>query len=175
VAAIRARFGRIDVIQYAPVSPETGFTPAAELTAEALRAWLDLYLLAPVELVRAVLPELLERGDGAILVGHGATAVAPQPQMSGVGPAMAATRNWLYSLHGELAPRGVYVGTIAVAAMIARSAAHEALTSGQISFDLPEGVELLTVDPDDLAELLWQMTTRRDRVELVHPSDGAFA
>lgn len=174
IGAIRARFGSIDAVQYAPVSSEGGFIPAAELSAEALAPLLQLYLLAPVEVVRAVLPEMLERGDGVILVGQGASAVVPQPQMSGVGPVMAATRNWLASLNAELAPRGVYAGTIAIAAMIERSAAHTALTSGAVTFDLPDGVELPVVDPDELADILWDLATKRDRVEVVHPQ-GVWA
>jgi short-subunit dehydrogenase len=80
---------------------------------------------------------------------------------------MAATRNYLHSLHAEVAASGVYVGTIAVGAMIARSAAHQVLTSGQL--DLQAGTELAVVDPDELANLLWELTTKRDRIELVHP------
>ena len=79
---------------------------------------------------------------------------------------MAATRNYLHSLHGELAGTGVYAGTIAVTAMIASSAPHAAWTSGALdlgSADFP------VVDPDDLAEQVWQLVARRDRAEVVYP------
>jgi hypothetical protein len=101
-----------------------------------------------------VLPELLERGEGAILVGHGSSAVEAMPGLSGVGPVMAATRNYLYGLNAELAGTCVYVGTIAVGAMIIRSAAHSALTSGAMQIELPDGMELPLVDPDELAAIL---------------------
>jgi short-subunit dehydrogenase len=114
---------------------------------------------------------MLERGDGAILVGHGHTAIAPRAHMSGVGPAMAAMRNYLYSLHDELAGSGIYVGTLAITAMIARSAAHNALTSGAI--EMPG--EYPVVDPDELADRLWELATARDDVELVHPPITATA
>lgn len=169
VAAIMERFGRIDVVEYAPISP-TPFTPAMELTAEALTDLVSLYLLTPVELVQAVLPQMLERGDGGILVGHGLSAVEGTPFMSGVGPVMAAARNYLYSLNGELASRGVYAGTLAVGAMIERSESHQALAAGELSFDLPGGVPIPTVDPDDLAEQFWNLLSKRDRVEQVHPA-----
>jgi hypothetical protein len=42
-----------------------------------------------------VLPEMQERGSGAILIAHGATAAHPMAEMSGVGPVMAATRNYV--------------------------------------------------------------------------------
>ena len=82
---------------------------------------MELYTLTPIELVHAVLPELIERGSGAIVVGHGSSAVHPMPGMSGPGPVMSATRNYLYSLNGELAGTGVFVGTLAIGAMVARS------------------------------------------------------
>jgi hypothetical protein len=63
----------------------------------------------------------------------------------------------------------VYAGTLAVAAMIDRSESHQALAAGQLSFDLPGGVAIPTVDPDDLAEQYWNLLSKRDRVELVHP------
>jgi NADP-dependent 3-hydroxy acid dehydrogenase YdfG len=167
VEAIRERFGRIDVLEYAPISSEFGFIPARTLTATQLRGFLELLLLTPVEVIGAVLPELVERGEGAILIGHGASAVHPMAGFSGVGPVMAAMRNYLHSLHLELEGTGVYVGTLAVTAMIARSAAHDALTSG--AFELPEGVVVPLIDPDELADVLWDLTTTRDRVEVLHP------
>jgi short-subunit dehydrogenase len=170
VDAIRARFGRIDALYYAPISSEFGFIPARELTAAQLRPFLELLLLTPVELIQAVLPEMVERGSGAILIGHGASAVHPSAELSGVGPAMAAMRNYVHSLHEELAPRGVYVGTLAISAMIARSAAHGALQSGALQ--LPEGMEVPLIDPDELADLLHGLTIDRDRVEVVHPPVG---
>lgn len=171
LSEVRSRFGTIDAIEYAPIGA-AGFTPAAELGPDGLSGLLQLLVLTPVQIVQDVLPEMLERGDGAILVGHGVSAVTPMAGLSGVGPAMAATRNYLYSLHAEVADRGVYVGTIAVAAMVLGSAGHAALTSGEVTFDLPAGVGFPTVDPADLADLYWDMVVRRDRVEVVHPGVG---
>ena len=163
VAAITDRWGRIDVVEYAPITTEL-FTPAAELTAAGLAPLISLYLYTPVELVRAVLPGMLERGDGAILVGHGATAAQPIPFRSGVGPAMAAARNYLGSLHGELADKGIHVGTLTIAALIAGSAGHRMLTSGEVETGMDLS-RIPTVDPGDLADQLWTMTVKRDQFE----------
>ncbi|MDA0171589.1 SDR family NAD(P)-dependent oxidoreductase [Solirubrobacter taibaiensis] len=165
VEAIRARFGRIDTLYYAPAG-DTGFVPARELRADTVRSLMELYTLTPIELVHAVLPELIERGSGAIVVGHGSSAVHPIPGLSGPGPVMSATRNYLYSLNGELAGTGVYVGTLAIGAMIARSAPHTAWTSGAL--DLGDA-EFPVVEPDALADLVWDLVTQRDRVEVLHP------
>jgi NADP-dependent 3-hydroxy acid dehydrogenase YdfG len=176
VDAIRDRFGRIDVVEYGPIGGEQRFIPAAELDAAALAAMSRLFLLTPVEVVRAVLPEMTERGDGALLLTQGATAAHPMPGLSGPGPLMAAARNYVYSLNGELADAGVYAGALTIAAMIARSEAAEAVAAqagasagAELSVEAKLAAEFPVVDPDDLAELYWDMYTRRDRVERIHP------
>ncbi|WP_040701551.1 SDR family NAD(P)-dependent oxidoreductase [Nocardia vinacea] len=168
VAAIHARFGRIDVIEYGPISGEQGFTPAAQLDATTLQGLIPLLLLTPVEVVRAVLPEWTERGDGAFLLTHGYSAAQPMPHLSGVGPVMSAARNYLYSLNGELADTGVYAGTLSIGAMIARSEVATAVVADSDSL-----AAFPVVDPDDLAEHYWDMYTKRDRVEQIYPESLA--
>ncbi|MBB5908817.1 SDR family NAD(P)-dependent oxidoreductase [Actinoalloteichus hymeniacidonis] len=92
IAAIRDRLGRIDVVEYGPISTAEGFTPAAELDAAALQELIPLLLLTPVEVVQAVLPEWTERGDSAFLLTQGYSAVQPMPHLSGLGPVMSAAR-----------------------------------------------------------------------------------
>ncbi|ONH62513.1 short-chain dehydrogenase [Frankia sp. CcI49] len=167
VEAIRERFGRIDVVEYGPVPAGLDFTPAAGLDAATLRTLIPLFLLTPVEVVQAVLPEMTERADGAILLTQGFSAVHAMANLSGPGPVMAAARNYVYSLHAELAGTGVYAATLAVAAAIARSEnAPAADATGDLTVD---GMRFPVVDPDDLAECYWEMYTHRDRVEQVYP------
>ncbi|WP_416969483.1 SDR family NAD(P)-dependent oxidoreductase [Streptomyces sp. 4F14] len=168
VASIRAHFGRIDVVEYGPIGGDQLFAPARDLDAATLELRSRLFLLTPVEIVHTVLPELVERGDGAILLSHGATAVHPAPGMSGLGPVMAAARNYLYSLNAELTGTGVYAGTLTVAAVITDSELAEAgrELSAEASADL---AHLPVVAPADLAETYWDMYTRRDRVEEIQP------
>ncbi|MFJ8108952.1 SDR family NAD(P)-dependent oxidoreductase [Streptomyces sp. NPDC096132] len=178
VGAIRARFGRIDVVEYGPISTAVSFTPATQLDAATLEKLTRLLLLTPVEVFRTVLPELTERGDGALLLTLGASAAHPYPHMSGPGPAMAGARNYLHTLHAELDGTGVYAGTLVIGAMIARSEGADAFgiprdgaTAGTV--ELPGGLKVDVVDPDDLAEYYWDMYTRRDRVEQLHPAPTA--
>ncbi|MEW2402465.1 SDR family NAD(P)-dependent oxidoreductase [Streptomyces sp. NPDC046862] len=168
VDAIRDRFGRIDVVEYGPIGGDVSFTPAARLDAATLEDLSRLLLLTPVEVFRAVLPEMTERGDGAVLMTTGYTAVQPMPHLSGPGPVMSAARNYLYSLNGELAGTGVYAGTLTIGAMITGSEAAEASASAEPD-DRLTGAEFPVVDPAELAEHYWDMYTRRDRVEQAHP------
>ncbi|MFI0817928.1 SDR family NAD(P)-dependent oxidoreductase [Streptomyces sp. NPDC021098] len=165
--AIRDRFGRIDVIEYGPISGEQSFTPAARLDAATLEGMLPLFLLTPVEVVRAALPEWTERGDGAFLMTTGHSAVEPRAHLSGVGPIMSAARNYVYSLNGELADAGIYAGTLSIAAFVARSEMAERATTVMAGSE--SATAFPVVDPDDLAQHYWDMYTKRDRVEQIHP------
>lgn len=166
VPALLDAIGPVDVVEYAPVGAET-FTPALDLTPEALQRYLDLFVLTPLAIVRAVAPAMVARRAGGILVAHGSTARTPIPGMSGVGPAMAASRNYLGALHGELAGHGVYVGSLVIGALIRDSAGHRAITSGEVP--VPDGVDLVTVAPEDLADAYWDMFTKRDEFERIIP------
>ncbi|OZC59735.1 short-chain dehydrogenase [Rhodococcus sp. 06-621-2] len=161
VDAIRDRFGQIDVVEYGPGGADPYFTPATQLDATTLERFSRLWLLTPVELFRTVLPEMTERGDGAVLMATGLTALQPMANRSGPGAVMAAARNYVYSLNAELADTGVYAGTLCIGALIAGSEIAQAATAA---------AEVLIVDPAELAEHYWDMYTRRDRVEQVHPS-----
>ncbi|MFF4507008.1 SDR family NAD(P)-dependent oxidoreductase [Streptomyces sp. NPDC001401] len=166
--AIRSRFGRIDVVEYGPIGADQVVTPAAQLDAATLERISRVLLLTPVEVFRAVLPEMTDRGDGALLMTTGYSAVQPMPYISGSAPVTAAARNYVYSLNGELAGTGVYAGTLTIAALITGSEAAEATAKGDI--ELPNaGVEVPVVHPDELAGHYWDMYTRRDRVEQAYP------
>ncbi|WP_416069800.1 SDR family NAD(P)-dependent oxidoreductase [Streptomyces sp. AK02-01A] len=173
IAAIRERFGRIDVVAYGPTATDTGFTSATRLTSEALSDRLKLFLLTPIEVVRAVLPEMIERGDGAILATHGITTLRALPHLSGPGTVTAATRNYLHSLNAELSDTGVYVGNLIVGGYIARGGKYQAaVASGKPSGMAapPKGMALPVFNPDVLAELYWDMNSKRDRAEEIVPA-----
>ena len=81
--------------------------------------------------------------------------------MSGPGPAQAAQRNYLQSLHGEVAAQGVYVGMLYIGAAIEGSAFHTELERAKAA---GEPVwEMASVDPAVLAEMLWSMHRHEGR------------
>jgi short-subunit dehydrogenase len=158
-AQIRATVGNLDAFYYAP-TPEAGFVPAADLTPVRAEEFMPLAVYSLLALVREFLPRMLEQGDGAILTAQGASAVHGLPNLSGPGPAQAAQRNYLQSLHAEVADKGVYVGMLYIGAIIERSAFH---TAGAGSDWGP------TVDPAHLAELLWTMHSAKAEPEARYP------
>ncbi|TIV72951.1 MAG: SDR family NAD(P)-dependent oxidoreductase [Mesorhizobium sp.] len=164
VRTIEERQGSIDVAVYQPVG-NVGFVPAAELDVAKFQPMADIFAFSPIEVSHAVLPGMLARGDGAIVIVGGLTATVPMPGLSGVGPAMAAARNYIFTLNAEVMPKGVYAGTLNIGAVIDRSAGLRAMTSAGADLDPRYPI----IDPDHIAEELWSLVTKRDRVEAILP------
>ena len=162
---VRTRVGHLDALYYAP-TPDGDFVPAADLTAARARDFMPLALYTLLDLVQQFLPGMLERGDGAILTAQGASTVRGQPNLSGPGPAQAAQRNYLQSLHAEVAGKGIYVGMLYIGAIIESSAFHTWTTTLDGGGARDWGP---TVSPAQLADLLWNMHNAKDPAEASYP------
>ena len=163
---VRAAVGQLDAFYYAP-TPSEGFVPAAELTPERAREFMPLIFYSFIALVQQFLPEMLERRSGAILTAQGASTLHGLPNMSGSGPAQAAQRNYLQSLHAEVSDKGVYVGMLYIGAVIENSAFH-AWSEAAIAAGTGRRWGA-TVDPDHLADLLWNMHNTTGKTEAKFP------
>jgi short-subunit dehydrogenase len=163
---IRAATGELDALYYAP-TPDQGFVPAAELNPQRAHDFMPLVFYSLLALVQQFLPHMIEERSGAILTAQGASTVHGLPNMSGPGPAQAAQRNYLQSLHAEVSDKGVYVGMLYIGAIIENSAFHvwteEARAAGTGKDWGP------TVDPDHLADLLWNMHKNKGESEANYP------
>ena len=146
----------------------------AELTPERLATFMGATLYPLMALTREFLPHMIEQGDGAVLLATGASAVRGLPRFGGAGPALAAQRNYLQSLHAELAATGVYAGGLYIGATIEHSAWHAKVmadaaadtTAGQ-----PGRVRGPVVSPAYLADLLWTMQHVSRPLEVLYPED----
>jgi NADP-dependent 3-hydroxy acid dehydrogenase YdfG len=163
VAAIAARFGPVDVLQYAPSGLDwlTRQVPVRDADAASFEFPLDLLLRTPATLVRLLLPGMLERGDGALLCGLPFSG-RPVPQVGNVATVATAARAYLHNLHADLAGTGVYAGLVQVAGLVGESDAARFVTENWDPSLLPE-----PIDPADLADALWDLYLKRDRFEEV--------
>jgi short-subunit dehydrogenase len=159
---VRAAVGDLDALYYAP-TPKDGFVGAADLTPQRAQDFMPLAVYSLLALVQQFLPHMLEHGAGAILTAQGASAVHGLPNMSGPGPAQAAQRNYLQSLHAEVADKGVYVGMLYIGAIIENSAFHDQTEAARERDWGP------TVDPAHLADLLWNMHSAKSPAETIYP------
>jgi NAD(P)-dependent dehydrogenase (short-subunit alcohol dehydrogenase family) len=108
VAAVLARFGRIDVVlNNAGNGGELGFW--AEAAPDHLRAMFDVHVFGMERVARAVLPAMLAQGSGAIVNVASTVAWVPMPTAAAYSAAKAAVLAFSESLRAELEPRGIEV------------------------------------------------------------------
>lgn len=169
VTAIEDRFGHIDVAVWSPGALDQQRVPVLDVDPDELPGQLDLLLLAPIRLARRLLPGMRERGDGAVLYASGSPAIAPVPQLGNVGIALAGMRNYVLGANAVLSGEGVYLGVVPIDGLIKNSAAEAVVLNAPEQF---EGVDLdalrrNTLDPDDIADVFWDLNLKRDRAEQV--------
>ena len=165
VKAIETQLGSIDVALFSPISTSTYFVPAVDLEASYLQSILPLLTFAPIELARALIPGMRARGKGAFIVTDGTSGITPRQKRSGPGPAFAATRNYIMTLHDEVQSDGVFAGMLHVGAMIENSTGMAAARAAGMKLDSSVPV----VDPDDLADEVWRMVSERNPAEAILP------
>jgi short-subunit dehydrogenase len=151
-ADIRQKFGFVDVLEFSPTQWNKGgyeATQALATTVESAGHDFQLLVQGAIASAREVIPEMIERKQGALFFSTGYSAIKPIPYITSLCIANSGLRSYAYCLHEELAPNNVYVGTVSIAAFI------QANTDG---------------DPDKIAELYWDMYQKRDRIEDVFGS-----
>lgn len=167
LAAIEERFGHIDTALYSPGGLDQPRVGVLDVDPDELPGQLDLQLLTPIALVRALVPGMRERGDGALLFASGTSAVTPIPQLGNVSLTLAATRNYVLNLNATLAADGVYTGVVHIGGLIRGSAPESVVLNSPADFaefDL-DTLRQHTLDPADIADVFWDLTVKRDRAE----------
>ena len=150
---IESRLGAIDVLEYSPAArlgtPDLAPVDAIHVTVENLRPQVEYYLYGGVSAIGHVLPAMIERGSGTILVTTGASSgPAIHPPFANIAAGSGALRNWVLNLHQALTGTGVYAAHIAIAVWIGAGA--------------PEA------EPDVIAERYWELYRTRETPELFY-------
>ncbi|GAA0257077.1 SDR family NAD(P)-dependent oxidoreductase [Actinomadura nitritigenes] len=161
--AITARHGAIDVVYYGPgaADPAARPVPITETDVPAAQEAMS-WVYPAVDTVRAVLPGMLERGDGGLLFAGGLSSVVPLPAIGNLAISSAALRNYAITLNAELAGRGVYAGTLTIGGLIERGDIHRMFLA---EADRLGGLTVGTLDPDVLADAAWDLYKNRDSAE----------
>lgn len=107
------RLGGVDILVHVlggSATPGGGFTA---LTDEHWLSELNLNLLAAVRLDRLLIPQMVERGVGAVVHVTSIQSVLPLPDATtAYAAAKAALRTYSKSISKELGPKGVRVNTV---------------------------------------------------------------
>lgn len=165
IDAVRRRHGTPDVVVYGPGDVTRLPVNALSLDADTLRTWLPLHLITPVQLLHALLPDMTERGSGAVVFAHGSAIAQPQPDLASVGIPQAGLVNYLHAIDTQVRARGVRVGSLQILRLIDGSAAARLFDSGH--FDGIEVGEVVRVAPDVLARNVFEMATTDVEVERI--------
>ena len=161
-------FGRIDVLVN---NAGQGLQATVEqLSPDDLRAVLELNLVAPLAMMRAVLPAMRRQGSGSIVNVSSGTTFADVPGTGGYVASKIALERLTAIARNELEGTGISVSTVIpfatstefIASIRAGRADAEAMTAGA-EFDPPERV----------AEAILQVIRSGDaRVDLVPVAYG---
>jgi NAD(P)-dependent dehydrogenase (short-subunit alcohol dehydrogenase family) len=151
--SVERQLGAIDALEFSPMPFTTipNFT-AATTTVDDLMYHVRVQTVGAMVSARHVLPGMQQRGRGTLIFTAGISAWVPLPMITPVGMAQSALRSYARCLHQELAPQGIYAGTVAIGIGIKPG------TPG---------------DPDIIAELYWQLHVKRDRADLQFPEPSA--
>lgn len=107
------RFGGIDILAHnlgGSAMPPGGF---AALTDDIWLSELNLNLLATVRLDRLLIPQMIERGHGAVVHVTSTQSVLPLPEATtAYAAAKGALRTYSKSISKELGPKGVRVNIV---------------------------------------------------------------
>jgi NAD(P)-dependent dehydrogenase (short-subunit alcohol dehydrogenase family) len=117
--SIDKRFGPVEVLEYSPVNIPTDPAVFASLdvkvmTTSAVQDAFAVMALGAVTSVNQVLPGMLERKSGTILITTGISAKACLPMVGAWGMAGSAARNYAFALHEALRDKGIFVGTVCI-------------------------------------------------------------
>ncbi|GGV22820.1 short-chain dehydrogenase [Actinomadura cremea] len=159
--AILDRYGRVDAVYYGPAAsgPDAWPTPILEADADSVATAMTTMYPA-VDVVRRVLPGMLERHSGALLFATGLSAVTPMPALGNLAVLSAALHTYALTLHAALADRGVYAGSLVIGGAIERGDIYRMVASRPAEFG---DISAMTLNPDDIADAAWTMITERDR------------
>ena len=108
----RARFGRIDILVCNAAS-NPYFGPMAGISDEQFRKILDNNVIANHWLVQMVAPEMLERGQGSIIIISSVGGLTSSTVIGAYNISKAADLQLVRNLAAEFGPQGVRVNAIA--------------------------------------------------------------
>lgn len=147
---IKTKYGIIDVLEFSPLTWDFRPVSVLEMTPESVLYQFESQVMSAINIVNYVSPDMIERGEGALLFTTGLSAYYPLPIMGDLGIAMAGLRNYLSNLTAALSPKGILVANRSLAVQIEAGTGKEN-------------------DPDIIAEMWYQVYKNNDSGEAIYP------
>jgi NAD(P)-dependent dehydrogenase (short-subunit alcohol dehydrogenase family) len=140
LAELENHFGRIDALEYSPMINGEDIRAPADTAPENIMPMMQHIVYGAVTAANCVLAGMVARGDGVLLFTMGSSAVTTLPSHTNVAIAMAGLHRYVESLSIAFADQGIYAANFVIG-------------------------ELLP--PDQYADILWNMATKRENVSVV--------
>ena len=138
------KFNHIDVIHYN--AAKLKMVNIANETADALTRDFKVNVAGVMTVVNLVLPDMIKKSDGTILLTGGGFALEPNPDYGSLAIGKAGIRSLANSLHVALKPKNIFAGTVTVCGIVS-----------------PESEKHT---PKNIAEQFWKLHTERKTFEI---------
>lgn len=168
------RFGGIDVLAHVIGGSSTPGGGFVALTDDHWLAELNLNLLATVRLDRLLIPQMIERGDGAVVHVTSIQSVLPLPEATtAYAAAKAALKTYSKSLSRELGPKGVRINVVSPGWIMTEASVDllrrlQASSGGtieearQVVLDSLGGIPIgRAAEPEEVADLIAYLASTR--------------
>ena len=139
-ASIRSDLGPVEVLVFNAGSGSWGNIEKIS-AADFERAW-RITALGAFLTSKQVIEPMIESGSGSIVFVGATASLRGKPFTTAFAPAKAAQRSLAQAMARHLGPKGIHVSLIII--------------DGQIG--KPEGDEIKTLDPDDIADAAYYLT-----------------
>lgn len=116
-----------------------------EISAEDFERGWRINALGAFLTSKQVIDPMIERGSGAIVFVGATASLRGKPFTTGFAPAKAAQRSLAQAMARHLGPKGVHVALMILDGGVAK----------------PEGDEIKTLDPDDIADAAYYLTQQK--------------
>jgi NADP-dependent 3-hydroxy acid dehydrogenase YdfG len=145
----------VDACIFQPGPSGDDLVDVLEATVANSRQYLELLTLGALAVGEALVPRMVARGSGTLVIVGGGSARLSLRMFGNLGPAMAGMRNYALTLHAALADTPVHVAFYTVSGMIATAA-----------------VGPNEIDPGQLTDRMWSLITEHDAREVIMTAKG---
>lgn len=145
---MKSTYGTIDVVEYSPHSGNASVTSVLDTTEESVLRIFNNVMIGAINTARLIIPEMIERGDGALLFTSDLSGMGPSPMFGNTGIVMSGLRNYVLNLHKKLQPHGVFVGHLSISPLIKKDRG---------------------IDPDQVADAWYNLYEQQDTAEDTFP------
>jgi short-subunit dehydrogenase len=151
IAQIESELGPLDVlVNNAGVSQRS---LARDTTMETYRFLMEVDFFAPVALTQAVVPAMVKRGSGQIVVTSSVAGKYGTPLRTGYAAAKHALHGYYDSLRGEVTKDGIIVTAI-VAGAIHTDVSVNALTGDGSTYGVMDDLQATGIEPQRAADIM---------------------